>query len=269
MRSRHTSLDFALVAFAVAGGVFLIAPLAMVVVNSIGPPGLAFFPPPRLSFEPYALITANWLQAAINSVLLAAVSSLIAAALGTLAALGLARAHPISSAFVGAILRSPLQVPWLVLGVAFLQFYGWLNVTSHLDLRGSFAGLTLAHSVVSLPFVFTVVLARMASFDTRLIEASYGLGAGPIRTFFRITLPIIMPAVLSGCIFAFLVSLDNVPLSLFLTGAGFSVLPVELFTAIQFDLQRTIYAVATLVCIGTTFLVLMAHRQLTSLLSVS
>ena len=266
---RTSPFDTAVAAISSVTILFLIAPLLMVFANSLGPEGLAFFPPPELSLASYATIPLRWLRATLNSVALAGLAAAIACVLGTCGALAVVRGRLRFPALVDGLLRSPLQAPALVLGVAFLQYYGWLNVNLHLDLRASFTGLLLAHAVVSLPFVFTVVLARLASFDRRLEEAAYGLGAGPLTTFLRVTLPIVAPAVLSGGFFAFLLSLDNVPLSLFLVGVGTPLLPVDLFTSIQFDLQRTIYAVATLVCLFTTLVIALAYRHLTSALSVA
>jgi putative spermidine/putrescine transport system permease protein len=271
MRSRTDSFALAVGAATVIALVFLLAPLAMVIVNSFGPEGLAFFPPPHLSVAAYATIPARWLTATLNSVLLAVLAAALAAVLGTCAALGLARGRWSngSATLIDGILRLPLQAPALVLGVAFLQYYAWLNATAGVDVRGSFLGLLLAHTAVSIPFVLTVVLARIVSFDRRLEEAAMGLGATPLQTFTKVTLPIIGPAVLSGCFFGFLLSLDNVPLSLFLVGAGLPLLPVDLFTSIQFDLTRTIYAVATLVCLFTTLIVGLAFRYLTSVLTMA
>jgi putative spermidine/putrescine transport system permease protein len=271
MRSRATGFDLGINVATFIVLAFLLAPLAMVIFNSLGPEGLAFFPPPHLSFEAYATIPARWLNATLNSVLLAFVAAALAGLLGTCAALALARGRwpHVSGILIDGALRLPLQAPALVLGVAFLQYYAWLNATTRIDVRGSFFGLVLAHTAVSIPFVLTVVLARLVSFDRRLEEAAMGLGATPLQTFTKVTLPIISPAVVSGCFFAFLLSLDNVPLSLFLVGAGLPLLPVDLFTSIQFDLTRTIYAVATLACLFTTVIVGFAFRYLTSVLTVS
>ena len=206
MRSRTDSFALAVGAATVIALVFLLAPLAMVIVNSLGPEGLAFFPPPHLSVAAYATIPARWLTATLNSVLLAVLAAALAAVLGTCAALGLARGRWSNGAatLIDGILRLPLQAPALVLGVAFLQYYAWLNATAGLDVRGSFLGLLLAHTAVSISFVLTVVLARVVSFDRRLEEAAMGLGATPLQTFTKVTLPIIGPAVLSGCFFGFL-----------------------------------------------------------------
>jgi putative spermidine/putrescine transport system permease protein len=271
MRAARSSFDASISAVSLLTLVFLLAPLVMVVVNSVGPEGLAFFPPPNVSLAAYATIPGRWLNAAFNSVALALLASALAGVFGTCAALALVRGRWRSgpAAFIDGVLRLPLQAPALVIGVSFLQYYAWLNATAGIDVRGSFLGLLFAHTAVSIPFVLTVVLARLVSFDRRLEEAANGLGATPLQTFIRVTFPIIAPAVLSGCFFAFLLSLDNVPLSLFLVGAGFPLLPVDLFTSIQFDLTRTIYAVATLVCLFTTVIVGFAFRYLTSVLTVA
>jgi len=271
MRTRKGTFELSIGAATLVALLFLLAPLVMVVVNSLGPEGLAFFPPPHLSFTAYGTIPVRWLTATLNSVLLALIAAALAGALGTCAALALAhgRWSHVATTLIDGVLRLPLQAPALVLGVAFLQYYAWLNATARIDVRGSFLGLLLAHTAVSIPFVLTVVLARLVSFDRRLEEAAMGLGATPLQTFIKVTLPIIGPAVLSGCFFAFLLSLDNVPLSLFLVGAGLPLLPVDLFTSIQFDLTRTVYAVATLVCLFTTIIVGLAFRYLTSVLTVA
>jgi putative spermidine/putrescine transport system permease protein len=271
MRRPGGSFDYGVTLATLATLVFLLAPLVMVMVNSLGPEGLAFFPPSHLAPAAYATIPARWLTAALNSVLLAVAAAALAGVLGTCAALALARGSWTrgTATLTDGILRLPLQAPALVLGVSFLQYYSWLSATARIDVRGSLLGLLLAHTAVSIPFVLAVVLARLVSFDRRLEEAAMGLGATPLQTFIKVTLPIISPAVLSGCFFAFLLSLDNVPLSLFLVGAGFPLLPVDLFTSIQFDLTRTVYAVATLVCLFTTIIVGFAFRYLTSILTVA
>ena len=175
-----------------------------------------------------------------------------------------ARKDQISHALVDALLRSPLQIPSLVLGIAFLQYVAWINQNMGFDLRGSFLALLVAHTTVAIPFVLTIVLARLSSFDHTLEEAAHGLGASPIVAFLLVTLPNIAPALVAGAFFAFLLSLDNVPLSLFLVGPGMNLLPVDLFTTIQFGLTRTVYAVATLVCIGTTLLVVVFYARAAS-----
>lgn len=249
--------------------IFLLLPLGFVVVNSFGPSGIAFFPPNSFSAEAYTTIPVRWLRATLTALALALVAAGLGSVLGTCGALALARGGLRGVSWIDGLLRSPLQIPGLVLGVAFLQFYSWLSLAGGPELRHSWIGLGLAHIAVSTPFVMVVVLARLRRFDTDLELAAEGLGASGLQTFFRVTLPLLVPSILSGAFFAFLLSIDNVPLSYFLVGAGQALLPVDLFNAIQFDLTRTVFAVSTLVCIATTIMVTLAFRRLTSVLVVA
>jgi ABC-type spermidine/putrescine transport system permease subunit II len=248
---------------------FLLLPLIFVALNSIGPAGLAYFPPPEFSILSYTTIPVKWLWSTLAAIGLGLTSTAGGAVLGTLAALALVRGGLRARGLVESLCRSPLQIPSLVLGVAFLQFYSWAAMSGGPDLRGSYLGLAIAHTAVATPFVMVVVLARLKKFDWNLEEAAQGLGASPMQTFIMVTLPIIAPAVLSGCFFAFLLSIDNVPLSLFLVGAGQPLLPVDLFNSIQFDLTRTVYAVSTIVSAITTIVVATAFRRLTSVFAAS
>ncbi|HVV95087.1 MAG TPA: ABC transporter permease subunit [Hyphomicrobiales bacterium] len=266
MKRRSSSFDLVIFAIVATTLVFLLAPLVVVVMNSIGRAGIASFPPRELTFESYYAIPSRWLTALVDSVWLGIAAAGLAAALATSAALALSRTRLRHGGIALVLLRTPLQAPSLVVGIAFLQLYVWLSASSGVPLRGSFVGLLLAHTVVSIPSVLAVVLARLNAMDSQYEEAAYGLGAGPVRTFFRVTLPLIGPAVLSGVYFAFLLSLDNVPLSLFLASSSFPLLPIELFTSASFDLTRTLYAVATIVCVLTTVLTTVAFRRLTATL---
>jgi putative spermidine/putrescine transport system permease protein len=247
---------------------FLVSPLIVIVANSIGENGLALFPPNSFRLDAYFNIPAQWWWSFLNSLVLASSAAAAACVLGTLAALALARGGFVRRSVIDGLLRSPLQMPSLVIGIAFLQFYSWLNVTAGVDLRGSFMGLLIAHTTVSVPYVLTIVLARLVTFDERLEEAAVGLGATNMQALLRVTLPIINPAILSGGFFAFLLSLDNVPISLFLVSAATPLLPVDLFNSIQFDLTRQIYAVATLVCLMTTIAIVVLYRRLTSTVAI-
>jgi len=258
------SFDLAIAVTALLCAIFLLAPLVMVFLNSVGDGLFPSFPPNRFTFAPYVEIPSRWLVGLLHSLELALSSALLACVLGTMGAVALVRGRLRHRALIDALLRSPLQIPSLVLGIAFLQYVAWLSQASGLDLRGSFPALLVAHTTVAIPFVLTIVVARLASFDVRLEEAAQGLGATPTVAFMLVTLPNIATAVLAGGFFAFLLSLDNVPLSLFLVGSGFNLLPVDLFTAIQFGLTRTIYAVATLVCLGTSVLVVLFYARATS-----
>jgi ABC-type spermidine/putrescine transport system permease subunit II len=202
--------------------------------------------------------------------------------LGTLAAWGVVRGAVRGRVrgWAEAVLRSPIQVPALVSGVSFMLFYVWLRNRSGLDILDNGAGLVLAHAAYTLPFVFAVVGARLASLDAALEDAAMGLGASQSQTFVRVTLPLLLPAITMGALFAFLISfdnlplslfmvnaavqlfLDNLPLSLFMVNAAVQLFPIELFNGITFEVTRVIYAVATIVAVATSVIVVVGFRYL-------
>jgi len=154
----------------------------------------------------------------------------------------------------------------LVSGVSFMLFYVWLRNRYGWNALDNGVGLVLAHAAYTVPFVFAVVGARLASFDVTLEDAAMGLGASRTETFLRVTLPILMPAILMGGLFAFLISFDNLPLSLFMVNARIQLFPIELFNGITFEVTRVIYAVATIVAVATSVIVLITFRYLRSVL---
>lgn len=230
----------------VAGvAIFLVFPTVIVAMTALGGDPYVIFPPRSFTLRHFAEIPSVYLDVFVTSLELALVASLVSTLLAVPAALALVRGRLIGKAVLTAVLNAPLHVPWLVVGVAFLQFY--VTVFDHVGivLGGSFLGLALAHIAVTAPYVLTSVTARLASFDERLEEAAYGLGAGKARTFFVVTLPIIKPAVLAGAFFAFVVSFDNVGVSLFIFGASNTPLPVQIYGEITQHLTHVMYAVST------------------------
>ena len=197
---------------------FLLAPLVMVI--SPIPWGMAYFRASRPINGPLHLTSTFrhagfWLSFTVSSSRSA--PPVLACVLGTAASVALVRGRIRYHALVDAMLRSPLrQIPSLVLGIAFLQYVAWINQNMGFDLRGSFWRFWWRIPLWLIPFVLTIVLARLSSFDHTLEEAAHGLGASPIVAFLLVTLPNIAPALVAGAFFAFLLSLDNVPLSLFL-----------------------------------------------------
>lgn len=243
-------------------GIFLALPLVVVLINSIGVERYVVFPPSGYTLAWYGRIPETYLHSAIFSLLLATCAVIGASLLAVPAALALVRGRLPGRSLVDGMLRSPLQIPLLVSGVAFIQFYGFLYDNLHIDLYGKFAGLLLAHIVVVSPYILTATVAQLAKYDAALDEAAYGMGAYPWATFWRITFPIIRPSILAGTFFAFLMSFDNVPLTIFLIQPGRSTLPVDLFFSTEQDLSRVHYAVGTLVTIVSATSILLIQRYL-------
>lgn len=242
---------------------FLLVPLLVVAGASFnGGPPVAYvsFPPERFALDWYRDIPASQLRAIGLSLALATVSAMAATLLGVPAALGLVRARFRGKALVSALLRAPLQIPLVVVGVAFLQMYHQLGDWTGVDLAASFPGLVIAHTFAGMPYVVGATAAVLQRFDRRLEEAAVSLGASAWSTFRRVTLPVIAPGVYTGALYAFMLSFTDVPVVLFLAGPGFTTFPVEVFHTFQFDFNPTVLASSTLVMAFSLVMLLVIQR---------
>jgi putative spermidine/putrescine transport system permease protein len=199
----------------------------------------------------YRDIVANpqWIHAIKNSFVIALATTVPATALGTLAALGLSRPSLSFRTPIMAILISPMIVPIIITATGMYFFYSALGLTQ------TFTGLVLAHVALGTPFVVITVTATLVGFDQALIRAAANLGATPVRTFFRITAPLILPGVISGALFAFITSFDEVVVVLFMAGYDQRTIPRQMWAGIREQISPTILAVATLL-IATSILLL-------------
>jgi putative spermidine/putrescine transport system permease protein len=244
------------------GGIalFLIAPAVVLLVGSITAGNYVGFPPPGISLRWYLAIPPRFLDAAATSLAIGACSTMCSVALAVPAAIGMSRGRVRLLPALDAFLRAPLQVPYLVMGVAVMQFYIVLRNVTETDLRDSVPGLILAHVVAASPFVYTATLARLATFDRRIEEAAYGLGASWLAALWFVTLPVLRPAIFAGAFWAFVVSFQDVPISLFLVGTRTSTLPIELYRATDQELSPYIFAVGFLVILFSVVLTLLFER---------
>ncbi|WP_209017366.1 ABC transporter permease [Roseibium aggregatum] len=198
--------------------------------------------PAGYSFKHYHDFFTNpdWQQALTNSVLIAPVATLLATSFGTLAAIGLSQSHvPFKSAIM-AILISPMIVPLIISAAGMYFFY------SRIGLQGTYWGVVLAHAALGTPFVIITVTATLVGFDRSLVRAAASMGANPVTTFFKVQMPLIVPGVVSGALFAFITSFDEVVVVLFLGSAGQKTLPWQMFTGLREQISPTILAVASL-----------------------
>lgn len=235
---------------------FLYLPIAVLMVLSFNRSGL----PTAwggFSLEWYGKLVENpkIIGAAWNSLVVAVWATAISTVLGTLLALGVERARPSPSR--EALLFAPMIIPDIVLAIALLSFFTLVKFT--LGLRS----IVMAHVVFNLAFVCAVVRARLKSYDWSLNEASRDLGATAVATFFRITLPLIGPAVLAGALLAFTLSIDEFIIAYFTAGAGQSstTLPMQIYAMIRFGVTPEINAMATLV-MGISFVMILAAQRL-------
>ncbi|MEQ8291821.1 MAG: ABC transporter permease [Roseovarius sp.] len=228
---------------------FLITPIVVVMPLSFNAEDFFTFTPEMLSFDPegYSLKhyrdffnSPDWQQALWNSVSIAPVATLLSVSFGTLAAIGLSSEHVPFRRPIMAILISPMIVPLIISAAGMYFFY------SRLGLQGTYWGVVLAHAALGIPFVIITVTATLVGFDRSLTRAAANMGADPVTTFFRVQMPLILPGVISGGLFAFITSFDEVVVVLFVGSAGQKTLPWQMFTGLREQISPTILAVATI-----------------------
>ena len=229
---------------------FLLLPILVIIPLSFSDSSFLVYPIEGWSLKWYRNLfeSADWTRAARNSFIIAPAATVIATALGTMAAVGLARTNFAFKGLLMSLLISPMVVPIVVVGVSTYLFF------ANLGLADTYTALIIVHAALGAPFVLTTVLATLQGFDQNLVRASLSLGAGPLESFFRVTLPVITPGVISGALFAFAISFDEVVVVLFLAGPYQVTLPRQMFTGIRENITPTIAAVATLLIIFTTSL---------------
>ena len=243
------------------GVVVLIAPLVSVIGTSLNEPPALVFPPTTITFDAYRQIPSAWYAAFFVSIKLAMVAAFAASAIAVPTAFALTRGNMPGRAFIDAFVRSPLQVPQVVLSLSIYQYFSLMQTFTGANLFSGFRGLVLAHTLMVAPYIFGTVIGRIGSIDRSIEEASEGLGATPLRTFILVTLPMIRPALLAALILAFVISFDNVTLSLFLTaGASSTTLPVTLFTAFELSASPVVFAAAALAIIVSIIVTILLDR---------
>jgi putative spermidine/putrescine transport system permease protein len=234
---RHIPL---LLAFLAA--VFLIAPMAIVVPMSFSTAISFEFPPPGYWTGYYQQYFSNpaWLEATANSFIIAIGSMLFTLAVALPAAFGFVRYRFFGKSAFNLLIMLPIIVPAVV---SALGYYGFLSLAR---LVGTHAGMIIAHSVLSIPLAFLVIAATLKGFDRNLERAAMSAGAGPFRTFFFVTLPVLRPGILVGGLFAFLHSFNEAVVAIFIAGRDASTLPKKMFESIRLESDPVIAVVSTL-----------------------
>lgn len=236
--------------------IFMLAPLAIVCVVAFTPEGYLSLPTRGPSLRWFKAIFAypEFLRAFYASLWLAALSSTVAIAIAVPAALAIARYRFTGREAITALFMSPLMVPHVVLGIAFLRFF------TQIGLSGSFTGLVLSHIIVVLPFALRLVLAASYGIDRRIEHAAISLGAGTMTVFRRVTLPLILPGVVSGWLLAAINSFDEVTMTVFIASPATVTLPVRMFLYIQDNIDPLIAAVSTCLIVLTAGLLFALDR---------
>ena len=229
--------------------VFLITPIIVVMPLSFNAENFFTFTPEMLRFDPAGyslkhyrdfLTNPEWTSAVKNSLMVAPVATFISVSLGTLAAIGLSQSHVPGKRAIMAILISPMIVPLIISATGMYFFY------SKIGLVGTYWGIVLAHAVLGIPFVIITVTATLVGFDRSLTRAAANMGANPVTTFFKVQMPLILPGVISGGLFAFITSFDEVVVVLFIGSAELQTLPWQMFTGLREQISPTILAAATI-----------------------
>ncbi len=232
--------------------VFLITPILVVLPLSFNAQDFFTFTPEMLAFDPAGyslkhyrdfLTNDAWQDALRNSLLIAPMATLLSVSFGTLAAIGLSQPHVPFQRVIMAVLISPMIVPLIISAAGMYFFY------SRIGLQGTYMGVVLAHAALGIPFVIITVTATLVGFDQSLTRAAANMGANPVTTFFRVQMPLILPGVISGGLFAFITSFDEVVVVLFVGSAGQKTLPWQMFTGLREQISPTILAVATILVV--------------------
>ncbi|MDC0396187.1 ABC transporter permease [Candidatus Pelagibacter sp. Uisw_099_02] len=243
---------------------FLIAPLFVILPLSFNAEQYIHFSAGMIALDPDAFSlrwyedmiygTKNpWGLAAKNSIIIAFFATIGSTILGTVAALGLSSRHmPYKAAFM-AVLISPMIVPLIISGTAIFFFM------AKAGLAATFTGIVLAHIILGTPFVVITVTATLTGFDHSVTRAAASLGSNPVNTFMKVTLPLILPGVISGALFAFVTSFDEVVVVMFLAGLENTTIPIQMWVGLREQLSPTILAVATCLIIMSTLILVSAE----------
>jgi putative spermidine/putrescine transport system permease protein len=228
---------------------FLLAPILIMIPLSFNAQPFFTFTREMLTLNPdgYSLRwyrdflgSESWMRSIRNSFSIGIAATIVSTTLGTLAALGLSRSEMPAKGLIMGILISPMIVPLIISAAGMFFFFSSINIAQ------TYLGVVLAHAALGTPFVVITVTATLVGFDQSLIRAAANLGASPTRTFFKITMPLILPGVVSGALFAFITSFDEIVVVLFVAGVEQRTIPREMWSGIREDISPTILAVATI-----------------------
>ncbi|MDI6870584.1 MAG: ABC transporter permease [Bacillota bacterium] len=224
---------------------FLLAPIIVVVIVSFSESAYLVFPPKALSLRWYVAFfsDSDFVRALKNSLMVGATTALISSTLGILASIGLVKYKFRFRDLLNSLFLSPLTFPAIVLGIAMVVFY------AKVKLSGTFWSLVCAHVVLTVPYVIRTVSASLYGFDNVLLEAAANLGASPFTAFRRVMLPLIKAGVIAGAIFAFIISFDELVVTLFIAGPRMTTLPIKIFNYIEYTSDPTVAAISSILIV--------------------
>jgi putative spermidine/putrescine transport system permease protein len=236
---------------------FLAAPFVVVLGASFDP-GTAYqihFPPRAFSLAAYAEIPAKYVHALGVSALIGVCVAVLATVLGLLAALGIVRGRMAGKEVLQAFFRLPVQIPLVVTGAVFLQFYYQVLALAGVNLLTGIVGIVIAHLFVATTYSTGAISAVLARFNPALEEAAQSLGASNWAMFWQVTFPILRPGLVAGLFYGFIMSFGDVPIAIFLVNGDAMTLPVQIFQDMQFDFQPSMLAISTIVVVLSLVLI--------------
>lgn len=235
---------------------FLQIPVIVVMLASFSETSYLTIPPQGWTLKWFTAVLHDrtYTSAIWNSLVLAVGSTFLSLLLGVAASYAIFRKLVPGSEALTSLLMAPLIIPSVVIGVAMLQFFTLIGM------RGSFWVLIIAHVVITVPYIIRSALASLSGIDLSVEEASRVLGADGFTTFRLITLPLIKPGLVAGALFAFVTSMENVPVTIFLAGPRDTTLPILIFTSVEMGVNPSVAAVSTLLIIATAVVLLIAER---------
>ncbi|GAB6172388.1 ABC transporter permease [Paradesulfitobacterium aromaticivorans] len=241
--------------FAVIVLVFLMLPTFIIIPMSFSSARYLDFPPPGFSLQWYKDFFSNsqWMNSFFLSLRLGIVTMIVATILGTLASITLTRSNSKLNNLFYYLMVTPMIVPLIIIAVVIYSLFIRLN------LQGSFLGLVIAHTIVAIPYVITVVMGALRGFDLSIEQAAVSLGASPFKAFMRITVPIISPALISGALFAFIASFDELIIAIFVSNTFTKTLPVRMWEGMRLEIDPTLTAIASVLITISVALILAAE----------
>ncbi|WP_197082606.1 ABC transporter permease [Bradyrhizobium sp. LTSP885] len=237
----------------------IFAPVSMIVATSFFSQEIVSFPPPALTWHWYANAwdKPEFLRGLITSLQVALLAAAVGVPIGTAAALAIVRGEFPGKQVISALLLAPLAVPGVVAGSGLYMFYVLAENALDRDIKATTEGLVAAHVMLTIPWTVRLVVASLQGLDRAAEEAAANLGAGPLTVFRRITLPMMRPGIVAAAMFSFIQSFENLDLSLLLVGPGRITLPVAMLNYLEFRIDPTLAAVATvqIVIVGVLMVV--------------
>jgi putative spermidine/putrescine transport system permease protein len=251
-RSLGSSMLWALVILIIA---FLCVPSLFVIPVSFTAGTFIEFPPQGFSLRWYEtyLNSPGWVDATIRSFIVALATAMVSTALGTAAAFVLVRQRMFARIAILALVLAPLVLPRLIFAVALFYLY------ARVGLVGTILGLVLGHTILAVPYVVITVMAVLRTYDERLDQAAWSLGASKLRTLYHITLPQIRGGVVAGFLFAFITSFDDLTVALFVTGGSTATLPRQMWNDLLLQVNPTLAAVSSFILVFVTVFVVAAE----------